>query len=634
MGIEERVEELLRRARERAESMGTYIGMVSRLHESRASQGRALVRIDVDPEVYFRHWRDLSVIGRFLGAVDPKTGYVVSLRIRGVTRVDAMSDFREVSRTSPTELGLEAESIITNTLIEAEPLLAYDPENQRLTVANFALEPQTPVIIPKPEILIPSLGLFMEGVPLGALTVGDDVVEYEGRPTILRIPIKALFQHTFVVGTTGAGKSTFLKNMIYAITRTEPESKLLVLDVTGDYLHITLPSRWEDVPDKSVSEKIMKEAFGEVHPFEKIKIMLPVTKEFLKNLGVEGEEGDFETLVLRYIEMVYRDYIENYLGEEFEILEYEEEYIEARSRRTVMGKVAVRSGSRRFEVVVIPFGFVFEEVWEELGELSPYFTAQARRMLTSLIRWLGRTAQTSLSAMIARMNMFDSGDIERNTRIHKGTVENIYRSVKMLEDIGIFDVELGGLRIREPDVFGILEGGVPVIVDLSAIMGKSHVEEQGRAIVSFRILDSVFVGRREEASREAFLDPIFVFIDEAHRFFPSSAETQEERESLSIVSKKITNIARLGRARKMGLVFSTHSPRDVNSIVLQLTNNKVIFRVDPVVVRDLGIPQEYQDMVTRLSDRTALLRSHLFRIGYVTVKTSLPLVGHYDRAAA
>ena len=632
MGIEERIGDLLRRAVERASGMGTYIGMVSRLHESRTSEGRATVRVDVEPEVYFRYWRDLSVIGRFLGVVDPKTGYLISLRIRGVTRVDAMSEFREVSRSSPTGLGQEAESIITNTVIEAEPLLAYDPDSGRLTMANFAIEPQSPVIIPKPEVLIPSLGLFNEGVPLGALTVGDEAIEYEGRPTILRIPVHALYQHTFVVGTTGAGKSTFLKNLIYAISRTEPRSRILVLDVTGDYLHVVLPSRWGESVDREVSEGIRREAFGEVAPFGRIKIVLPVTNDFLASLG-SGEGTAFRDLVTEYADRVYRDYVENYLGEDFEILGVREEVVQARVGNTFMGRVRMRAGARTFEVDVVPFAFIFSEVWRELGELSPYFTAQARRMLDSLFEFLGRTAQESLSALITRLGMYDAADIERRTRIHKGTIDNIYRSIKMLADIGIFDVYLKDQMVREPDVFAFLEPGVPVIVDLSAIMGKTHVEEQGRAIVSFRILDSVFMGRRGEASRGEPLDPIFVVIDEAHRFFPSSAETQEEKESLSIVSKKITNIARLGRARKMGLIFSTHSPRDVNSIVLQLTNNKVIFRVDPVVVKDLGIPQEYQSMVTRFSDRTALVRSHLFRIGYVTMKTSLPLVGHYDRAA-
>jgi DNA helicase HerA-like ATPase len=121
--------------------------------------------------------------------------------------------------------------------------------------------------------------------------------------------------------------------------------------------------------------------------------------------------------------------------------------------------------------------------------------------------------------------------------------------------------------------------------------------------------------------------PVLIFIDEAHRFFPSRGGVEEYIEN---VSSMIDRIARLGRARKLGLVFSTHSPKDVHDIVLQLTNTKIVLRTDKSHLSALDLPDEYRDFVTRSSDRVGVIKSHVLRLGYTTFKTPLPLIGHYD----
>ena len=116
------------------------------------------------------------------------------------------AEFREVSRSSPTGLGQEAESIITNTVSEAEPLLAYDPDSGRLTMANFAIEPQSPVIIPKPEVLIPSLGLFNEGALKESYIIGALVLSYLIAPFLAWAALRGLllakgrFDRTYKTG--------------------------------------------------------------------------------------------------------------------------------------------------------------------------------------------------------------------------------------------------------------------------------------------------------------------------------------------------------------------------------------------------------------------------------------------------
>ncbi|MEM4757234.1 MAG: AAA family ATPase, partial [Desulfurococcaceae archaeon] len=99
------------------------------------------------------------------------------------------------------------------------------------------------------------------------------------------------------------------------------------------------------------------------------------------------------------------------------------------------------------------------------------------------------------------------------------------------------------------------------------------------------------------------------------------------------VSSMIDRIARLGRSRRLGLVFSTHSPKDVHDIILQLTNTKIVLRTDKTHLAQLDLPSEYRDFVTRAGDRVGVMKSHVLRLGYVTFKTPLPLIGHYDLSA-
>jgi len=93
----------------------------------------------------------------------------------------------------------------------------------------------------------------------------------------------------------------------------------------------------------------------------------------------------------------------------------------------------------------------------------------------------------------------------------------------------------------------------------------------------------------------------------------------------------LERIARQGRVRGLGLLLSTHSPKDVHSVVLNLCNTKIIFRLDPSVISDLDLPKEYRNFVTKASDRVGVMKSHALRLHYVTFKTTLPVLGHFKR---
>jgi hypothetical protein len=311
---------------------------------------------------------------------------------------------------------------------------------------------------------------------------------------------------------------------------------------------------------------------------------------------------------------------------------------------------------------IVPYALRFPDFTpRELVALNPYFTRQAKDALMRILQALKaknayletiydlyealKEARYRLEEHIPRSRgvVLDPSreyvvQVIKDLAIHKSTIENMIRQVAAIIDTGIFDVYTKGIGedkyLHEPPIGEILEkhvalfNGYPIAVDLEYLQIHSHADpEKVISIVAFRILNKIFEWKLLESRYKATAQPVLIFIDEAHRFFPSRGGVEEYIEN---VSAMIDRVARLGRSRKMGLIFSTHSPRDVHDIILQLTNTKITLRTDKSHLGVLDLPEEYRDFITRAGDRVGVVKSHVLRLGYATFKTPLPLIGHYD----
>jgi len=177
---------------------------------------------------------------------------------------------------------------------------------------------------------------------------------------------------------------------------------------------------------------------------------------------------------------------------------------------------------------------------------------------------------------------------------------------------------------------------VPVVLDLRWGMERSQGGFQSLRVLAYRLLDMLLAWRHELWSRRsADSGPnVVVFIDEAHQFFPSEGRTKEEAEEVGRISAILSRAARIGRSRGLGLVFSTHTPRDLNNLVIQLTNTKVILRSEESQLDVLSIPAQVRQFAPRLQDRYMAVISYAFREGYVFAVTTTPLTMHFDLSAA
>jgi DNA helicase HerA-like ATPase len=132
----------------------------------------------------------------------------------------------------------------------------------------------------------------------------------------------------------------------------------------------------------------------------------------------------------------------------------------------------------------------------------------------------------------------------------------------------------------------------------------------------YRVLSRLFEARDEELARGASPPPTFIFIDDAHYYFPQ--EGAREDFNKEVVEAVINKLTRLGRVRRMGVVFATHSPADLNDLVIQLTNAKIAMRSEPKVLERVDMV-EYAGAYAQSG--AAVAKSFIYSTHAVTFKT-------------
>ncbi len=587
----------IRAAREKASRIGRVVGIVSRKSPSRLSGELTATIVEVDPRTYYEKGASLGV-GNYLVAVDLRTLKAVGLRILSVVRADVASTLESLA---PLRLEEDEEGLLTNALIEATPLLDEDG----LPVST-PIEPQSPVAIPSdPDTLMKVIGIPQDGIVLGYLHTGS--VPVAGGSIPLKLPRQEFFKHTFVVGTTGAGKTTFIKNLMYAMARQWPEARLLVIDAAGDYAQVAVP------PARRPSDATVLGGFEDVlknYP-SWITVLLPVRRG----------DSKLVRLALRYVMERVGKMIRAFHG-----LEPELSVVEDGRDFDWVNSVVVkcRVGTHEFSVEVVPVSLTYAQLKDHL-EILPLFSRQAKVYLRYVIGYLENVAGNITNfTHLYRLFQEKIDEVRRVMKLHLKTLENMERALNFIASAEEVDVIIERRLIGMPTMETVMRNyRGPVVVDLDyAAMRGAHFLVLN--LIAYEILRDLYVWKK---SGTGLTTPALVVLDEAHRFFPSEGTSREEVE---LLADFISRIARLGRSRGLGLIFSTHSPKDVHKIVIQLANTKVILRSEREFLEMLDIPKEYLRLMELAPDRVALLRSSVVRSGYAIFRTPEPVLGHYD----
>jgi len=658
------IEERSGKAEEIARSVGEVVGQVSPYTESQTGAGGSEIRILVEVDEYIRRKTLLAQPGAILAAVDLATLDVVSLKVVGVSRVDLYSMVGAREALTPYPIVHDPRGLLAKPQLLVEPLLAFRFDNWKLLegrAATYAIEPRSPVVLPKPEYLETLVGMRGE-VVLGAYTIGEEPVMLGGRVARALLSFDDLFYHTFVVGTTGSGKTTFIKNLIKSLLNLNKGVAVVCIDENGDYVQTIFDPRWELESERAErdEEKIANQLYGGVGGLKEINVLLPVTKHLAKGVA------SVEKLAEKYYE-IYLKKLHMQACPEAECDVKVEGEKAGEDILSVLSLTVFNEQSRTKEirkVRIIPYALNYNILKERIAELYPYFTARAREAFPNILRIFSTESEikmlksrfitevseergeerrrvrrvpnlklaTSLEELVQNLDEIDgvggSKVFANFAKMFEQTLRNLINGLSNLNQMGIFDVRVGERVIREPDVETFIRNDSLTVLDLRPLsMLDEPLTKGAKRILTLRLLNRILGWKMEKEFEKT--PPTIVLVDEAHRFFPRAAGTEEEREYVEYVSGALERVARLGRVRGLGLILSTHSPKDVHSVVLNLCNNKVVFRLEPSLAEELGLPREQRDLVSRASDRVGVVTSHALRLHYATFKTPPPVLGHF-----
>ncbi len=683
-GVVERLEEAIRSAYEMASRLGTVVGSVSRYGEVRVQSG-ARVEFEVDPEVYFSERPSaLHRVGDYLAVVDPKWGHIVLLRVAEIVRRDELAELGVEPPISSYTTDPDPQGLLTRTTIVGELLVELDPETGTVAPAATSIEPQAPVVDPEPGVLARLLDLPEEGVPLGSLATPGGLVK--GGAVPVRLPLKAFFQHVLILGTTGSGKTTLLKNIIasiYTLLPGESRPVVVVADMNQDFLQLPLPPPPRAAPEPLEEAEVRRRAYGRAGPPRALHVVVPLTAPDVEAALASGGDPWVE-----WAGTYYRESLEPLAGPppggwvqlsrggavaleaevpagfRVRLVPYSIDTTRVDTDTlaglmpglTSLARELLRRARERVRRTLGGYAGPLHALHAALA--AAHILLQRRRQDLNTQSLLGEALRGTLEeyaphAVGAGLEAAAEGAPEGVTLLdvadlylsaiesavpHKGTVEALLRRTGALLDTGMVDVLLpssGGVRVApEPGWSWIVEAaadaGAPVVLDLywPALRGLGAVEAP--RLAAYRMLERLISWKHGEWARRRPTPSVIVVIDEAHQFFPQEKGAVEERESSRQVAGMIARIARLGRARGVGLVFSTHSPRDLHDIILQLANTKIVLRMDKSQLDYIDLPQEAKQSLPRLPDRVMIIQSHVYKEDYLVAKTSLPLVMHYD----
>ncbi len=656
-----------------AAGFGEIIGHVTISETIRIGSEGYEILIEVPHENYVK---SPIRVGDFIGIVT-LTGYVVLGRVIEVRRSHAAGIS---GRTPVFNVPMDYTGLETPATVLIEPLTECPLEEFRAGTCDPSpvyspIDPLSIAFKPMGSAITRLLALPSDGVIIGKLYSGGRVVE----DVDVKVPLHTLYEHVLIVGTTGSGKTTLLKNLALALVNGIRDSTVMALDLQGDYLHLVLP------PDRDVEPRVFN-PLGEITVITPVtRAYLKEYGNRIREFADEyvGDEVRDRSVTLMDVDepslfgeavayALLREFVERGYGGNAKIKDVGPEIDIDEGNIRIKGVSAMISiDNASFRLNLIPWALSFVSVYRELPRLFPVFSYRVgmvfdrvislamdlvnRRDLDCGERLSRRSTDEKCTGVLRQeagqrtrqqtivsdeqgtrqqVQQLDFDKMMSNTdcvelaavcmRMASSQRENIIRGLNMIAGVGIMDVKWPqNHRFRavfdEPTKYEDVPKGF-VSVDLRLFRENPFAA----SVIVYRILDGVFSVRDLELKRGLEPKPTFILIDEAHNYFPQGGTDEEGRDTVEAMINRLT---RLGRVRRIGVIFATHTPDDLNNLVLQLTNTKIALRSEESILERVGL-KEYTNEITYAQDGVAIVKSYALRTHTIIMRALPPQVRH------
>ena len=380
---------------------------------------------------------------------------------------------------------------------------------------------------------------------LGEIRIGL-AIGYENLDVRLPIDRKdGYFRHTGELGTTGSGKSTTVSNHIRTLS--ENNVAVILLDTEGEYTHVMHPTT-----DPNMIKALKKRGLPtKPVPADKVDIYHPVGRDTLNR----AHPTRFE-FSLKFSELS-RYLVPEILG----LNEAQDERFQRAfdmCRKLMWNKIYPVTPDEQTEVL-------------DLDELEEGFPKMTVEHLYDVVRFLAEKAQ-DMANTTPRTAAFTLPECNAALGKDKLTSFASWRKVQgylgRLVRLGIFDHH----SCPSPDYARMTQPGRVSIVDLS-----DTDSPMVRNLVISQILRGV---QKQQDLNYKNVTPGFaprkvvIIIEEAHEFLH-----RDRIKQMDALFQQVAKIARRGRKKWLGLLFSTQFPQHLPDEVLALLNTFFLHKI-------------------------------------------------------
>lgn len=494
------------------------------------------------------------------------------LRYEPYTDLDDKSDtHNQITRQRELD---ESEFVLVSELEPIAILRQRDDDLER-SVVNRIPKPNTPVSLSRDDdYLRTGLNIPKEGIFAGYLSVGGDPMEIDGEefPYYIQNPgidpdtraiedgEPAVFRHTLVAGSTGAGKTHFTKNLLrqfvsgkrYPVDVGEDEMErnrlnVVVFDPENEY--------WEMRDDNPAltdeQRRKLRRQDIEFDGVEDLEVFIP---EVDRTRSPSTDESQQLTIP-------------------FSVVQDEPRLLMPFDQMSDVTQGAITD-------CIDAYFNCFDEDnddWQARSVAEPRYE--------DFIEFLGEHDDAS-----SQLRSWNS--------IGDGTWDAVWRRTKQADYFDVFDTGTNPF----PDITDQLfrDGQVTVIP-------TSHLRGEKEYLVVLSILSYIIENKIDDFNidRAVKRTPILVAVDEAHNYFSSPDNVRE-----AYIVGRAREAAKQGRKDKLGLMMITQNPEDIDGDILKQTNTNVFLHLREEVVEDVpSVPRGYRRDIPKFGKGQAVVKA-------------------------
>lgn len=495
------------------------------------------------------------------------------LRYEPYTELDDKSDtHNQISKHRQLD---ESEFVLVAELDPIAILRQRAGELER-GIVNRIPKPNTPVTLSRDDdYLRTGLNIPQEGIFAGYLSVGGDPMEIDGEefPYYIQNPgidpetgevedgEPAVFRHTLVAGSTGAGKTHFTKNLLrqfvdgkrYPVEAGEDSTteknrlNVVVFDPENEYWEMS-----EDNPELTDKqrEKLLQQDI-EFDGIDSLEVFVPEVEHTRS-----PSTGESQPLTIP-----------------FSVVQDEPRLLMPFDQMSDVTRGAITS-------CIDAYFACFDEdnaEWNDRPVPEPRYE--------DFIKFLEE-------------HEHEDSLLRSQNSIGDGTWEAVWRRIKQREYFDVFDTGSNPFPEVTDQLFR--EGQVTVIP-------TSHIRGEKEYLVVLSLLSYIIENKIDDFNIDSDVKrtPMLVSVDEAHNYFSSPDNIRE-----SYIVGRAREAAKQGRKDKLGLMMITQNPDDIDSDILKQTNTNIFLHLREEVIEDVpSVPRGYRRDIPKFGKGQAVIKA-------------------------